>query len=770
MAFIEPEDTQPDPSITFEGEIERDPNTTFSGEDDVVEKDPSITFKGEEDGSDPLDPTDIDGERSFIERSARFLGDFHLSVAQGATFGFSDEAAAYAGEALGYGDYETVLKTIRDRHDEISLGTQISGEIVGGIATTVAGAAIAAPLAVTAAGIKAASWMAKLPGWLKASGLGTLWGGTYGFGTGEGGFGERAESAGIGAFFGLATGPAYLAGVAVKKGLGVFGSEVNKRWNPTLEAYRRVQEAIKLDGLTASKLRLKLKELGPQATILDAGGPNMAALAREAAKAPGPAMNRAIQVLGSRAWGEGERLLKAISRNVDLEDFFAAEEMFLKRFETLAKPVYQKAYQKYQTIMTPGLKLLLRDPDTQQALAKTAAIFRRERNSGNFKYLGAIDDELTELANYAASLGKMQRPETPGVIKGFSLEVWDQIKRGFDDVLDSSKYRNELTGKLNNEGRSINMLRKKLLKELDGATGGDKGLYSKARKTYGDIAESLDALRDGKLALKESPEVIKREMAELSDAAKEAYRSGAVRAMKDIIFGPTSGKMTTSTAEKLFSQSSQKARLRALFPNTKDRVLLEKVLNAEIKFNEIMKEVMPKRAMLQIEQGDFTKRAFGAAAIFAGGSSGGLLLANLRRQFGEQLVGPQNAKFKESIIKALINRNPADNLHAIDLLFKKTGLESLPPAVKYGILNELLPLFMGQQGARLAEKRDIYTEDVTEAPVFHKGGLITKDADLKQLAEKYDAVPDLQRDKQLRQLHHYNNKTFNQLLDYLENH
>ena len=54
-------------------------------------------------------------------------------------------------------------------------------------------------------------------------------------------------------------------------------------------------------------------------------------------------------------------------------------------------------------------------------------------------------------------------------------------------------------------------------------------------------------------------------------------------------------------------------------------------------------------------------------------------------------------------------------------------------------------------------------------PTFHKGGLITKDAGLKQLAEKYDAIPDLQRDKQLRQLHHYNNNMFNQLLDYLEN-
>ncbi len=57
----------------------------------------------------------------------------------------------------------------------------------------------------------------------------------------------------------------------------------------------------------------------------------------------------------------------------------------------------------------------------------------------------------------------------------------------------------------------------------------------------------------------------------------------------------------------------------------------------------------------------------------------------------------------------------------------------------------------------------------TPRPVFHKGGLVTKDAGLKQLAEKYDAIPDLQRDKQLRQLHHYNNNTFNQLLDYLEN-
>jgi hypothetical protein len=723
-------------------------------------------FEGQETDIDPLDIKKIEPERSFIERAGRFLGDWNLAAAQGATFGFSDEIAAYVGEQLGLGDYDTLLSNIRARHDEISSGTLMAGELAGGIGSTIIGTTLAAPLGATAAGAKGAAFFAKLPGWLRAAGLGSLFGGLYGFGTGEGGLEERGKQAGVAAAIGAGAGLLHPLFALGKSGLGLFSKEINKRWHPTLEAYRRVQEAIKLDDLTPAKLRVRLRELGPQATIADAGGPNIRALAREAAKSPGGAMNRAMTVLGSRAQGEGMRIVKAIHRNVDLEDFYAAEEMFLKKFETQARPVYQKAYEKYKSIMTPALAKLLKDPDTQKALQETAAILRRERNAGEFKYLGAIDDEITELANYAASVGKMAKPEKPGLIKGFSLEAWDQIKRGFDVILDDERLRNELTGKLNNKGRSINLLRKKLLQELDNATGGETSIYAKARKTYGDIAESLEALRDGRQALKADPEIIAKELADLSDAGKEAYKAGFARAMKDVIFGPAE-TATTSTARKLFANTTQKQRIRAVFPKSSDRQALEKILISEQKFNDVMREVMPKRALLRIDEEDFTKRTAGAIAIFAGGSEGGILLANIRRKVGEALVGPQNQKFKAEVIKLLVNRNPTMNLRGIDMLFQKVGLENLPPPIKYELLNELLPLFAGQHGARIASGSSIHQQGPSKPrPTYHTGGQVR---DFSSLSANLDKMPDVQREKHLRSLYQKDQKTFNRLLEYLEN-
>jgi len=94
----------------------------------------------------------------------------------------------------------------------------------------------------------------------------------------------------------------------------------------------------------------------------------------------------------------------------------------------------------------------------------------------------------------------------------------------------------------------------------------------------------------------------------------------------------------------------------------------------------------------------------------------------------------------------------------------------LSAGTRYVTEEEKKPQRNRKRPGPVQEKTPFDPSDYTgEVPVFHKGGLITKDAGLKQLAEKYDAIPDLQRDKQLRQLHHYNNNTFNQLLDYLEN-
>jgi hypothetical protein len=129
------------------------------------------------------------------------------SVAQGATFGFADEAAAGVRSGLGkmgmnYGSYEDELAALRGELKDYRSSNPVksfAGEVAGG-----AMPAVAAGLG--GAALRGANTLRGV------AGLGAASGGAYGFGSSEGGLGERAEGAATGAAFG-AVAPAITHGI-----------------------------------------------------------------------------------------------------------------------------------------------------------------------------------------------------------------------------------------------------------------------------------------------------------------------------------------------------------------------------------------------------------------------------------------------------------------------------------------------------------------------------------------------------------------------------
>ena len=641
------------------------------------------------------------------------IRDIVVSAAGGASFETIDEMAAlgrtvydFASGSIKqeqFGDrYSQVLNVMRERQKGIAPEIAIPAEIGGGVASAVA----LAPAVAAAVPARVAQVAKQLPGWAKAAGLGSLFGGAYGFGGSEEGLEERATGAGYGAAAGgVMGGIGYPIAKGAQIGIEKLGTSIKSRIFPESTARAKIIQAFERDEITINQARSRLRELGPQATIADAGGRNVAAVAGNVARQPGPAQNRAEIMLTQRAEGEAGRIVQAVKKGLDPQDFYAAEDAFLNNLRTRAAPFYKEVYEKYTDLTSRALNRILNSKTGQRALREAVRITENERASGSAAYVASVDAELTVAARVAADVGKMEKVGLPGVSGGLSLQTWDQIKRGFDAVLDGKAYRNEITGKMTTLGRSVNMMRKGLLKELDKLTGGEKSLYAKARKTYAGDAEVLTALRDGRKALKMDPEQITRQLAELSESGREAYRSGAARALKDKVDDVVD---KGSAADRIFNTTRKRARIRAIFPDQKSYNLLRKSLIAEQRFTKLYRESLTgsPTQQRQAQAADALTELGGMAGVITAGVGPGhtLLKAGIFRRLGKALLGGSPDAHNLAIAKTLFNRNQAMNQHALDTLFDPTVWKALPEVARKQLGRALLLGMTQQIGQTVAVK------------------------------------------------------------------
>ncbi len=601
------------------------------------------------------------------------IDDTVRAIASGATLGYADEIAAALNTVTGLGEGKTYaenVKTERARDAAIPAAIDVPAEIAGSVAS----AAVTGSLA---AGTGLARAAARLPGWVQSTGLGALWGAAYGSGNanpdpaldlGESAK-KRATGAGIGAALGGVTGGAVhgtgkLAGGAVKK----VTSFALSRTKPAIQAARALGNKIEQDGITPSRIMARLRQLGPHATLADAAGPNVQGLLRGLAGEPGAPKTRIMQALSNRASGESERVSNEVTKYLGPGDYFSSEEVFLKKLQDGARDAYQKAYEANPVVASKRLDRILTSWIGKRALHEASIIADTERAAGKSKYLGPVDKELTDAARYAASVGKMEKVERPGVAKGLSLETWDYVKRGIDSLLDKPAYRNELTGKLNKKGYAIDQLRKALVRGLDKATGGDQSLYAAARKQYGGDAETLTALRNGAKFFKMSPELIKREMEKMSIASREAYRNGAARAILDIIENTPDN---ASVSRRLFNKTMTRKKIAAVFPSHGAFRNFARRMVAEQRFRETEQAITSgsRTAPMQAEMAE-TKGAVGALGAVLGTKVPGvhpLVGSGIGRRYVQKMFGRPD-KMNNILARWLTTKNINDQIKILELI------------------------------------------------------------------------------------------------------
>lgn len=625
---------------------------------------------------------------SLLGRAARFADDAVRSIASGAVGTFADEFAAGMSSLTGIGGqtkggYGAQLEAERARDKEIPAAIAIPGQIAGGVATT-----FLAPVKAAAGAVMGAK---AVPAWMRAAGLGGAYGGVYGAGSAEGDLTDRALGAAEGAGFGaLAGGATYPVVKGAQAMAGKLKQGIQSRFAPEGAAKTQMRQALERDEMTPAKVEARLRQLGPQATLADAGGENLRGLARAAAGTPGPAKNRASIVLNQRAEREAERIGSALGK-LKPTDYSAAEEQFVENLRSRASPFYREAYKTHQQIASPMVDKILDTPAGKDALGRAV-----KKMQNDMTLVGQTDPELTAALREAVELGQAEAVTGSGVARGLKLRTLDYVKRGLDDMIGAAKQAGE-----KDDFRILTGLKNSLLKELDTATGGEKSLYAKARKLYSDDAQVLGALENGRDFLKLDREVIRREMGKLSDSAKEAYRSGAVRSLMDKVEMTAD---TASAARRIFGNSAMRGKIRELFPDEKSYNEFARAMIAEGQFNKTKNFVLGgSPTSPRSEELESLKTGAGnLGAIIGSAIPGGhaLVRSGIGRRITESLVGPTPEEYSRYLSQALLSRNQASNLGMLD------NLNTLPMMQQFGpqTMNAAI-LAAGQQGPAMLRGR-----------------------------------------------------------------
>jgi len=640
----------------------------------------------------PLPPgTTLEGEAPEPVAPERGLGsqllDVPLAAAQGITGGYMDEIGAALKTAINKRPYEENLAATRARYEEIPTAVGIPSEIAGGVGTMFAAAPVLA-------GTKIAQVFARLPPWLRSTGLGSLIGGIFGSGYAEGGLEDRAMGGLVGAGVGAATGGAAHGIIrGIQAGGGKIAQGVRTIRDPEGAAMRKTAEAFNLDETTAARGAARLKSLGRQGMIADVGGENVLGLARGTAGVPGPAKNRIMMALEGRAGGEAERIGQGLRKGLKPQDYFAAEEVMLGKLQAPAAEAYQAAYQANSSVMTKTLERYLKRPVMKKVLKQAVDLAGIESSR-----VGPLSKELGDMARYAAEVGRM-KPVKGGVARGFKLETWDNMKRGIDALID--KQTNPITGRLTNKGRLLGNLKRDLVKELDRATGGTKSLYAKARKQYAGDIEVLNSLRDGRKFMKMDAERITQKLNGLSDAGKEAYRSGAARAVMDVVEGTAD---QASAARRLFGKSITRKKISAIFPTKGDTTGFARRMVAEQRFAKTKNYIGSgsRTAPMLAEQDALSRMAGNIGAVTGSEIPGGghaLVKAGIGRRIMQRMV-PPSQEANRALARILTGRNQAENQRILEEL-AKMGVGG-PPSGGVNPLTAGIIAALAQQGGRVA--------------------------------------------------------------------
>lgn len=453
---------------------------------------------------------------------------------QGLVSNFADEGMDLATGIPGTG--KAVLGRAKEMSSPVS---RFAGEVAGGIGQGMAFGA-AAPAALVA---KVDRGRSVIDPALRAAVGGGLGGAAAAAGAAEGGAADRGMAALLGGGLGLVAGGTVGAGAGLMRG-------IKNTFNPSPtriaeEGDRVISDILRRSGKTVDEASGELAALrgrGMDARAVDVlGKPGQKALSVLEGRSEDGA-EAASKALGARQRDLGPKLADTFLEAAKLgeaPDAGAMVQDIIERRSAKAAPAYKAALEEGVQVTDEGVRSILSQPRWQQAYQ--------------------VADEL-RLVNGEPPLPPVYDGDG-NVLPTVDLRALHWTKLGMDDLLSRQGETNV--------GKQLKRGIGQQVRTVMAAAKAASPKYAAAADEFAGESELLDAIELGKGFLTKNPNVIQRELADLSPAGREAYQA---RVIEDMVqrLGNVKG---TGDPSRIFDTPNMTQRLRTLFGDEADKVM-----------------------------------------------------------------------------------------------------------------------------------------------------------------------------------------------------
>ena len=535
------------------------------------------------------------------------LGPARAAVGQGLMMGWGDEAEAWLRSKLGDNDYEPELEQVQSEYGKYSAENPSSStalEFAGGALPAVFVPEVTLPKILGSAATGA---------YKRGMGLGALQGAIAGAGNAK--EGERT----LGAEYGAASGATLGATIpALTRSGGAAINWLRERLAPT-ESYienralGKVAGAIKEDELTPSNINRTVmydQARGIPSTIANAS-PSLVDLADTVAQRSGPSGRLVDQVLGEQKAGARERVYQRARNEISSGNYYEDAERLADDLSAKAKPLYDAAYE-HGIVDDSVINELLNSPRFKSAFREGKQIAKDRQTVARARGEDPSEYQLVDVYNSDPITGTPIRT-LPDV------RTLDYIKKGIDSKIDTLFKAGKKTDALN-----LKDMRNELLNRLDDIVPA----YKTARREYAGDKEVINAMEKG---YKDFPhldhEEVQSMVEKMSNAEKEAFKTGVVRNIHSIVMDPSNNM--NAAAKVIQSPETQKS-LSVLFDSPAHFDLFKSAMLREAQLYDQANRIMG---------GSQTGRRTQARERFEQGPDvSGVIADAARSGFGESLM------------------------------------------------------------------------------------------------------------------------------------
>lgn len=280
--------------------------------------------------------------------------------------------------------------------------------------------------------------------------------------------------------------------------------------------------------------------------LVDILGSNVKGLAGAVTRKPGDGKAIAEQFLTKRDEEAGKRLEADIAKNLfSGQSAYQATQALLEGRSSAAKPLYEQT-RNLQNVWSPRLDQFFAHPAVKTGLNRGYEIE---------SMVSLARGEPLTATQMGVDIG------IDGSVKMLgkpNMRLLDMAKQGLDAMI--ADERNPLTGRLSARGIAIDEMRRAYLTEIDKLD--TKGVYKKARESWGGYSQSLDAIRYGRTAFTNSPEEIAGEMAKMTPSQQEFVRLGVADTVRERLM---KAGMTGDESKQLIKSWWTREQLRPVF-------------------------------------------------------------------------------------------------------------------------------------------------------------------------------------------------------------